>query len=243
MKGITLLFVFILGVYALNAQHFIVKERESGRNYTNDTISLQLIDNGFQGWQSLNVELLITNTGSTTRILGARKAEYDTIRDASHSFCFGGNCFDEKTWDSPLHDTLKAGATDSSFSGHLIFDNRVHSPKVNLVAYVFYDVNNPADSSAVYLRYDSHPLAGFTTTKNAYRNQGYPNPAGDVFILPNTSDIVHAYNALGQTMPCAIEFKDDAAYINTTALPNGTYWYQNESKANGMQTGRFAVVH
>lgn len=246
MKGLVILWMGILGVLSLPAQTFSIKERVSGKVCTNDTLKLQLIDNGFQGWQSLNIELLITNSSNISHNTGARKMEFDTIRDASHSFCFAGNCFDEKTWVSPLTDTIKPGGTDSTFSGHLIFDNRVHTPKINRVGYVFYDINNPSDSAVVYVIYDSHPVAGIKGNPDSDRMKAFPNPADEVLQIANTDIIplnIEVYNALGERMVCATESVDGGLQVSTAALPNGTYHLVCRGVSQKIIHGTFTVIH
>ena len=139
-------------------------------------------------------------------------------------------CFDANVFVAPYADTVKAGMTDSSFSGHLIFNDTVHVPGSFLVYYVFYDVQNPSDSSVLYVMYNTQKIVGISehTNSNSFLSNPYPNPTHglvsfDYKIKKNTTlEIRNAFGQIVKTLPLSASVQTTT--LNTSSLPAGIYF-------------------
>jgi hypothetical protein len=111
---------------------------------------------------ALDKKLTLFNSGPKPISIGVRKIELTPAQeDASNSFCFARFCFVPSVYESPFFEDLAAGASDAAletgFTGTFNFDVKVHHPSEDRIAYVyvFYDGNNPADSSRVIVKFNT----------------------------------------------------------------------------------------
>ncbi|MCX6352088.1 MAG: T9SS type A sorting domain-containing protein [Bacteroidetes bacterium] len=216
--------------FGLQAQSLKIQEWHQAKDITGDTVNLLFYDNSFHGWQSLNIEIFLTNKSNKQIVVGAKKIEYNKISKASHTFCFAFNCYDEKTYISPNYDTLKAGASDSSFSAHFLFQDSVHPASIYRTAYVFYDVANPTDSSIVYVNYDSRRIIGIIENSGGdfFFSNPFPTPSNGTSTIRyqcNKNFTMAMINTLGQTVFCgAHKLGSGEIIIDATHLQKGIYY-------------------
>lgn len=230
-KGSVVLTLFLLLLTNIaSAQSIRIEKLHDTTNITGDTLNLVLYDNHFKGWQSLNLELRLRNTSGKTMVIGAKKAEPSKINHAEHTFCFAANCYDVYTFTSPLYDTVKSGKEDSSFSAHLVFNDSVHIPGSFLVYYVFYDVENPSDSSVLYVVYNTSKIAGIKERNISYNfiSNLYPNPANGFVCFSyeiKKPGLLEIKNTHGQTVKTIPLLKGMQTFsFNTSSLPDGIYF-------------------
>ena len=182
MKSFKIFLLFVLFSTALSAQSFIVRDHY-GKIVNNDTLVVIFHPDTNHGWTELSVFLYVQNISSSTLTLGAKKTEYNIQQGEYHAICFGGTCFDSTTFVSPFKDPVNPGGIDSTFSGHFRFDDLLHPPGRCLVAYTFYDDNNPNDSSIVYVEYNTMEKAGVGTNMVPSSIEVRPNPSSGLVHL------------------------------------------------------------
>ncbi len=194
--------VFLLAaVHGLDAQSLRVKNF-ANHQVINDTVYIQSTDNG--GWvgaESLGIRIIVENIGMTTIEVGARKIELEKLqKDVQHTICFAGQCYDTGTYESPFHLTMPTGTSDSGFTAHYLFDNKVHIRGINHITYEFYDVNNPSDSVVVNVVYNTVVALG-VIDYNISKLNIFPVPAKEqigISGLPSQKTNIILYDLQGR---------------------------------------------
>lgn len=172
------------------AQNLKLVNQDNRLLITNDTIVIQSTDNaGWVGYESLDLRVIVSNTGPAAIEVGVKKVEYEILpASVQHTICFAGQCYDVSTYVSPSHITLGQGEADSGFIAHYLFDNITHVRGINQVAYVFYDVNHPSDSVFVHVIYNTVVPVSVKELQ-LYEWRVYPVPATTILTvegLPGT---------------------------------------------------------
>ncbi len=228
---VSILFSLITG---LRSQSLKLWDVNTHKDITNDSIVIQSkYNNGWVGYESLDLIVAVENTSNKIIETGAKKMEFDAFQaDVSHVFCFAGGCFFTSVFVSPLHVSIAPGKSDTSFIAHYMFDNSIHIRGINHVAYVFYDVANPNDSAIVYVTYNSNisnmGIKEANSNLNAF-SLPYPNPANNFVILKRNLFMdrpikISVRNILGEEIESALIPPGTETFsLNTTLLSNGFY--------------------
>ncbi|MDZ4758698.1 MAG: T9SS type A sorting domain-containing protein [Bacteroidota bacterium] len=209
-----------------NAQSLKLRNLATGQIIT-DTVIIQSTDNG--GWvgaESLDLAIIVENVGLGLIEVGARKIEYEQLQsNVQHTICFAGQCYDVSTFESTFHAAIAKGSNDSSFLAHYLFDNKVHVRGINHIAYVFYDVNNPNDSSVVQVIYNTVVVLGVTQEIAKYSIVAYPNPAKDILYLSGMQigkESIIMFDILGNKV-YQTNTDETAMSVPLSALAKGVY--------------------
>ena len=219
----------------LNAKSLILKDI-GGNIVTGDTIDVVFYPGTDHGWTELKVEVFLKNISNDTLEAGFKKKEFTRKSDEYHSFCFAGNCVYSSTYISPYHAIITPGVVDSSFSGHFRFYDTLHMPNKCLVSYTFYNVNNTADSSIVYVSYNTMHQLGVNdhSTTNVILSNALPNPANEILYLNyrllNTVSSHQTFmiisNSLGECLRKQLLTQDIGSLtIHTIDWKPGIYYY------------------
>jgi hypothetical protein len=236
----------LLFPFSSNAQSITIRDIK-GTIVNNDTLVCEAGSTQKPPLTKIDCYLFTQNTGSATIVMGAKKAELSLSPDMAHNICFANQCFVESVFISPLNDTVPVGSIDSSFSGHCRFDETTHTPSRNLVAYTFYDVNNPADSAIVYVIYNTMPATGIKRHSEIAISIS-PNPANDIVRFGYNADLQAAalnlviVNATGQIVDReTINSRTGSFSLNTAGLSTGAYYYSISMKGLSISKGRFMI--
>jgi hypothetical protein len=254
LRKLFLSFVLVqILVFSFNAdaQNLKLKEVSTGKDITGDTIILQSKYTTYKGVETLDLPLIVENTSSSAIEVGARKIEYEKLqKDVEHTMCFAGFCYDTSTYVSPFHVNLKAGSSDTSFTAHYLFDNKVHIRCVNHIAYVFYDVKNPSDSAIVYVNYNTVAKVGVKeeASKNNLISDPYPNPSKDLISFNRNhakgTITLKITNLLGEVQT-VIEFpsNENVISINTSSMQSGIYYFTFYESNELINSKKIIVLH
>jgi hypothetical protein len=245
MKKVLFLIGCLLVVSGIQAQSFILEEEfreqditdtHTGTAITGDTIEIAYVDAGYVGNVGLGIAISVFNSSNQAKTIGARKIQFAPLQnDVDHIFCFADQCYGENVFVSPFNKVLNANSSDSGTSGRFIahynFNTQTHIPGTELVAYSFYDVNNPSDSAVVWVKYTT-PV--FTTgiqpanTTIAF-TAPYPNPASETVTFERTGNSLTEVRLLitsisGTTLlDTAIPAGEDKIHVNTSEYASGIY--------------------
>lgn len=225
-KKFIILVSFVAALQCLQAQSLRVKNF-ANHQVIKDTVYIQSTDNG--GWvgaESLDIRLIIENISSNTLEVGARKIEHEKLQaDVEHTICFAGQCYDTGTFESTSHLTMSTGTSDSLFTGHYLFDNKVHVRGINHIAYEFYDVNNPSDSIVVNVVYNTVVALGVKDYDKTLLN-AFPIPAKEqinISGLPPQKTTVILYDLQGRKIYHAQTNGEVLYTIPVFGFANGMY--------------------
>jgi len=169
------------------AQGILIKKRNTSVVVNGDTITVTPQLTQKPPNTEIDIYLHVQNNNSHAIVLKAKKTEFTMSSTAQHGICFAGMCHTPTIYVATGAANLAGGQTDSGFSGHYVYLESAHTPVKDLVAYTFYDQNNPADSAIVYVVYNSmNPASVATQTMAGVRL--YPNPASkELNVYINTS--------------------------------------------------------
>ena len=233
MNSVKLICLLMVGCVGLHAQTIKLKDK-GGKVVNRDTLQLVFHPGADHGWTEIAVEIFAQNMGNVTLTLGAKKTEYNMHRDEYHAFCFGGTCFDSTTFISPFTDFVQPGGIDSTFSGHYRFDDILHAKSECLVAYTFYDVNNPDDSAIVYVNYNTMLQSNGLKADAAatlFLSEPFPNPANElVFFQCDPAflniPVTFIINSLAgeRVLTIQVPAGQETFSANTSAFPSGLYY-------------------
>jgi hypothetical protein len=168
-KSVSVLIGLIAAAPEADAASLRLHDLKTGKHVTGDTVSIAWENNGYKGVISLDKHVSLFNGSDKEISVLAKKIEYDPLqKDVDHVFCFAGLCYSEQVYVSPFTEILPPGKSDSGwatgFKGSYIFDNTSHAPGVDRVAYVFFDENNPDDSSVVFVKYSTLAISAHALT-------------------------------------------------------------------------------
>ena len=249
-----LVFCLFIGATITHAQDLGITDLSNQNDISGATITLQSTDNnGWVGFESLDLAIQVNNLSSSTMEIGVRKIEHDTLQpDVQHTICFAGACYATNVFVSPNHVFLSPGASDSGFIAHYLFDNRVHIRGVNHVEYLFYDVNNPNVSVSVNVVYNTVVSTGIDEqSKLNLIGQLFPNPADKFISLEfgnSISDfsgyqfqIANAYGSIADVNKTSTN--GGAVSFTTTDLPAGIYFLSVKKNGTVIKCTKFILSH
>lgn len=190
----------------------------------------------------------ITNNAFDSLDIKVKKIEIDTLPGSSNSFCFGGICNGSIVYETSYSVKIAPGETDDSFEGDYFPNQNIGQ---TIIAYVFFDMNNPSDSAIVTVIYNgiitSTDEVSYTETQVS---EPYPNPAGESISF-NTSlpDFINDLNLFIYNLSGSAEKElklnntGDLLKVNITDLKDGFYFYSLKFNNIKIKSGRFLVRH
>ncbi len=116
-------------------------------------------------------ELTITNLATTAKDIQVRRIDRTLVAGSESFFCWGA-CYPPEITQMPEPVAFAPGQASEGFTAD--YDPKSHSG-TSTVTYVFYDVNNPADSVWVNFAFDGQ--AAGIGNPDALAFSVYPNPA------------------------------------------------------------------
>jgi hypothetical protein len=140
MKQIFLFLLVILAFTRINSQSLSISKADGTPVASGETIYASGLLT-----EEIVVELKVTNNGSVSKDILAKKILKNVVSGSMDVFCWG-LCFPPFVMVSPDALAIGAGATNTEFSGHYTANGLFGQ---STIMYVFYDKNNPNDSAAV----------------------------------------------------------------------------------------------
>lgn len=213
--------ICILMMNSAYAQGISIKDRHGNGDVINgDTITVTPQLTQKPPYTEIDIYLHVQNNNSNAIVLKAKKTEFTLNTTAEHGICFAGMCHTPAIYVATGASNLASGQTDFSFSGHYRYLADVQTPAKDLVAYTFYDQNNPADSAIVYVVYNSiKPTNVATQTMTGVRV--YPNPASKTLHIAGLKGLTIAtvFDMTGRL----VSTQTISNTVNIEQLPQGNY--------------------
>lgn len=218
--GLLMFCICLLMLNGTYAQGILIKKRNTSVVVNGDTITVTPQLTQKPPYTEIDIYLHVQNNNSHAIVLKAKKTEFTMSSTAQHGICFAGMCHTPAIYVATGAANLAGGQTDSGFSGHYIYLESVHTPVKDLVAYTFYDQNNPADSAIVYVVYNSiKPTNVATQTMTGIRV--YPNPASKTLHIAGLKGLTIAtvFDMTGRL----VSTQTISNTVNIEQLPTGNY--------------------
>ncbi len=241
MKRTLLLIASLIYFTSLSAQSFILKNSDNAV-ITGQNIDLLVSpDLGYGGYH-----VNVMNNSSTVKSVKVKVYEMNILTGVESYFCWV-SCYMPGTLVSPDAIDIEPGATVTNFEGDITYT--VGLKGLYATKYVFFDANNPDDSSSVMVNYNLGYLGNpENIVKSAKVSNAYPNPATDnVFIdykLPAnvTNAKIKVSNLLGNTLDVVdLIAREGKATVNVSNLKNGVYFYSLMINNSASVTRKFIV--
>jgi len=197
----------------------------------------------------MEARVFIQNNTSSSVTINVKKIEIDIYPGTTNSFCFKGTCYPNTTFISPTSLTLGAGVLDTTnFYGDYSAYGNVGSTSI---MYVFFDVNNPDDSSYVTITYIStlNNISESSVFQNTI-SPPYPNPSRSYARFSYTlaqnaeSGRLLIYDLLGTSIEnLELIEREGTVTVQTSSLQNGIYFYSFIVDDKTILTKRMIVKH
>lgn len=143
-----LVFVLFSAIFMGSQAQNLVLSTEQGDLMPNEVVVLQ----GDPAVGQVIGQVYVTNTGEDPISVKVKKIENFMVEGAESMICWGGNCFPPDVFVSPVAETIEPGETNTTgFFGDY---STVGISGLSSVSFVFFDENNPSDSTMVVLIYD-----------------------------------------------------------------------------------------
>lgn len=242
MKRILLLFASILILTAVSGQSLSLKDKD-GNDITGTTIDF--LCTPALGYASFKLDVL--NVATTVKNVKVKKVELNMLPSVNGLTICWESCYSPNVFVSPDAIAIEPDELCQNFEGDL--DYVPNSLGTSTAKFVFFDVDNPNDSSFVIVNYN----VGFVgrndiLAKSAKVSNAYPNPASSMvyvdYKLPaNTTNAkLKISNLLGTSVSTVDLTKNEGkAAVNVNDLKNGVYFYSIMINNSATVTRKFVV--
>lgn len=249
MKKVTLSLLFALATVSFTySQNLKIITPKDNNSLNDSTIYSYGLSSDGEFGPTLYV-INTSNSGSLT--VNVKRRIIDTVTGSQNEICWAGYCYGPSVNQSPNTENIGAGDTaklGEQFNGDYLPNGHIGTTTIR---YIFFDVNNSADTAAITVIYNA-TLTGIDNITSGAINFStpYPNPANGSanFSYTLTNGVQSAnlkiFNLIGecvQTLPLsALKSK---ATIDVGAMPSGIYIC--EMQANGYRPvyQRLVVSH
>lgn len=245
MKKTLLLFASLLFLafgYSQAQSSFKLMDKE-GNDITGQTVDKLCVDADLLGSFKLDVQ----NTSTVAKNVKVRKIEISMFPGVEGLTICWLSCYAPFVFESPDAITIEPGAIFANFEGDLTYPATIKGSST--AKFVFFDVDNPTDTSFVIVNYHVGPLSiAENLMKSTRVSNAYPNPASNVvyfdYKLPlNANNAkINISNLLGTTVSTIELIKTEGkASLNVSNLKDGVYFYSLVVNNAATVTRKFVV--
>lgn len=229
---------------SLSKAQNLTLSNDSGAIINNSYISII----GDPSSETISSYVYVTNNSSSSMEVKVKKVEISLIGGSVNTFCWGESCYPPSAYISVNPVTIASGDTECSFHGDYYPYGYLGT---SIIAYVFFDSNNPIDTVCVNVKY----TAGYVginenSLSKVVLSNAYPNPANTFttfdYSLPKetiSSNII-VYNLLGSIVKkVVIPNLKGKLVIRTNDLKDGIYLYTLVINENNIDTRKLFINH
>lgn len=187
----------------------------------------------------------IQNNGTAPISVMAKRIVLSEVSGSINYFCWTA-CYGPNTNVSAASTVIQPGDTTGIFKGYYRpYDNAGST----IIRYVFFDENNPDDSTYYDVEYKAWGgLGGDGEDDDVIINEPYPNPAIDQtifeFELPNSSGryTLDVYDLLGNHVKeLPLNPSEKRVVLNVSDMRPGVYFYAVSLEGNALITRKLIV--
>jgi Secretion system C-terminal sorting domain len=241
-KILPLLIIGLLMGISSFAQSLVIKDK-SGVDVTGQ--SIDFICSPTTGYAFQSIGLDVYNTSNMAKNVKVRRYFNSVVDSSEISICWL-SCYPSHIWETPDPIRIDPGAFSTNFTGDITY----YSPQgTTAVKFVFFDIDNAADTSFVIVNYVIGTLGVPTEPVDQIRlAHAYPNPASnnvnfDYKLPVNITEAnIKVTNLLGTIIDIIILDKTEGkAILNVNNLKNGIYFYSLIINNSATITRKFVV--
>lgn len=245
MKRTLLLIASLLLLTGAMAQtaSLALKDKE-GNDITGTTVDVLYAPEAGYG----SFKLDVVNTASTAKTVKVKKIEMSMLPEVTGLTICWVSCYPPFVFESPEPITIDPAGICTNFEGDITYP--AGTKGTSTVKFVFFDVDNPTDTSFVTVNYNlgTVGIGESIVLKNAKVSNAYPNPAASMvyfdYQLPaNTNNAkIKISNLLGTELNVVQLSKSEGkAGIDVSNLQNGVYFYSLIVDNAATMTRKFVV--
>lgn len=244
MKKILLSVFAIFAISALLAQSLEIID-ESGNIITGTTI----IVSGDPSALDISKKAYVVNKSGVDLDVKVKRKVNNIVTGSENYFCWTA-CYSPSVTISPNAEYIMALDTNKKFSGYIKPNG--YSGTSN-ISYIFYDVNNPLDSSFINISFIVSASTGIDESTTGYEviSPAFPSPASNmVSIKFEINDLKHdpkiaVYNMAGAVVK---EFElneniNETVTFSVSDLPSGVYFYSLILNGERTKTRKLIIAH
>ncbi len=196
------------------------------------------------GWE-VESHIEVRNDAGASKDILVKRVILSEVNGSVNYFCWT-NCYLPATDQAPDNDayTMQAGETVNIFTGYYRPQDNAGS---TVIRYVFFDKNNPSDSTYHDVTYKGYGL-DFQEDEDPIVHEPYPNPANDEtifeFELPNSYGryTLSVYDMLGNQVKYETLDTDlGKLTLFVGDLSPGVYFYSINDNGSPMMTKKLIV--
>ena len=239
-KSILFLITGMLMASSVVAQSLVIKDK-TGVDKTGQTID-HICTPG-EGFVSLGMDVF--NVSDSRKSVKVRKHELSLVEGSEISICWQ-SCYPPFVFETPDPIQIEPGTFSPNFTGDITYGS---TQGTTTVKFVFFDINNPNDSSFIVINFIIGTLGlqdGPITLSNL--PNAYPNPATSSvyfdYSLPTYAGNaqIRINNLLGTTVrEISLEKNEGKAQLDVSSLKNGIYFYSLMINNSATITRKFVV--
>ncbi|NTW25456.1 MAG: T9SS type A sorting domain-containing protein [Lentimicrobium sp.] len=239
-KSILFLIAGMLMVSSVVAQSFVIKDK-SGVEVTGQTVDH--ICPPADGFVSLGMDVF--NVSDARKNVKVRKHEMAMVEGSEISICWLA-CYPPFIFETPDPINIEPGTFSPNFTGDITY---LTTQGTTTAKFVFFDVDNPTDSSFVIVNFIIGTLglndnpAALSNLSNAYPNPASSNVYFDYSLPSNTGNAqIRINNLLGTTVrEITLDKNEGKAQLDVNSLKNGIYFYSLMINNSATITRKFVV--
>lgn len=227
MKRITIsLIALYLSVIVVYGQSLVISHPQSGNTLNNgDTITATVTELD----KSFVVRLDVTNTSSSSLDVKVKKIEMFTIPGSENFLCWD-LCYPPNVFTSSNFLSINSNEKNTNFYGE--YESNGEAGKSRIM-YVFFDVNNPSDSSWAVVEYHTGSSVAYSNiNKEETKVNAFPNPTNGIinFEYDLESDFESANILISNVLGEMIEEKqilntEGKLVLDLSNYESGIYFY------------------
>lgn len=245
MRRLILLLSFSLVVSGLWAQSLKLKDKQ-GNDITGTTVNLACEP----GDAYASFKLDVQNISNSAKNVKVKKYEINTLNGVQGLTICWLSCYPPFIYETPDPIMIQPNELVDKFEGDVSYDTDLHGTFA--AKFVFFDTDNPNDSSFVTVWYNIGNVSRNESLAKAVKMSNvYPNPVTSAasfvtvdYKLPSGSNIgsIKVNNLLGTTVSVAeLNRNEGSAQINVSNFKNGVYFYSLIINNSSVITRKFVV--
>lgn len=216
---------------------------KDGNDITGQTVDKLCVDAEGLGSFKLDVQ----NTATVAKTVKVRKVEMSMLNGIYGLTMCWVECYAPFVFETPESLVIDAGAISTNFEGDITYPETLKGSST--AKFVFFDVDNPSDTSFVIVNYHIGPLSiAENLMKSLKVSNAYPNPASSMvnfdYKLPQNANNakINISNLLGTTVSTIELIKTEGkASLNVNNLKDGVYFYTLVVNNAATVTRKFVV--
>ncbi len=199
----------------------------------------------------LEGKVTVENTSANTNTYKVERIELSMQPGHSSYFCWSIDCYPPNVSLATSDVVLGQNDRDSTFIGYLTpYDNNGGISGTSVVKYIFFNVNDAADTISTVFVYNATGSTGIVDTRILKENDfyAYPNPSTNYLNIAFGNIKAHKVgkviirNALGsELINSSFDLNRNLATVDVSRLERGVYFYTIQLDGKNVHTKKFAV--